>query len=78
MHIKRAANSGYIVRHDYDNQGAGEAYMPSTEHVFSSHGSMLKHVQSCMGPLEQPGTFKAAPTKAQGMAAARKHGRGVD
>lgn len=44
MHIKHADNGGYIVRHEYDNSMAGPSYMPSTEHAFSTHDEMMKHV----------------------------------
>ena len=44
IHIKRAMNGGYVVRHSYNNYGSGESYMPDQEHAFTSHAEMLKHV----------------------------------
>jgi len=44
LHIKHADNGGYVVRHDYDNSMAGPSYQPSTEHAFTTHDEMMKHV----------------------------------
>ena len=80
MTIKRAANNGFIVRHSYDNMGAGESYQPPTEHVFSKHGDMLKHVEQHMGRMGETATpdQKPAPTVAEGQKAANMRGGGVD
>ena len=79
MHIKRSANGGFIVRHQYDNSGAGESYQLPTEHVFKSHGEMMGHVKSYYGgaPPEAP-TQRPVATRAMGRAAARGRGRGLD
>jgi hypothetical protein len=61
--IRRAANGGYLVRHSYDNQGAGESYRPSEEHVFTSHQDLIAHVHkhtAADGPPAEAGG--AAPT----------------
>ena len=44
VHVKKAANGGFIVRHTFDNIGAGESYMPPKEHAFGSHREMMDHV----------------------------------
>lgn len=70
--IKRAENGGFIVRHHFDNSNSGPSYQPPTEHVFTKHADMVKHVG------EHLGGQKAAPTVAEGKAASRKRGAGVD
>lgn len=42
--IKRAKNGGFIVRHSFNNMGAGESYRMPEEHAFTDHASMLAHV----------------------------------
>lgn len=84
MHIRRAENGGYIVSHSYNNQGSGESYMPSTDHVVKNRRALRQHVDQHMGgPREEfsggfMGGQKAAPTPAAGRQAARKRGGGVD
>ena len=76
--IKRAVNGGFIVRHSFDNYGAGESYMPSQEHAFSDHASALRHVQKAMNGKPATSDQTAAPSKAAGVTAARTPGAGVD
>ena len=79
MHIRRAANGGFVVRHEYDNSNAGPSYMLPTEHVFKHHRDLQTHVTTHFGgaPPEAP-TQKPAPTVAEGKRAANKRGGGVD
>jgi hypothetical protein len=42
--IKHAKNGGYIVRHSFNNMGAGESYRTPEEHAFGDHKSMMAHV----------------------------------
>lgn len=42
--IKRAANGAYIVKHHFDNSGAGESYRQPEDHAFSSHKELMAHV----------------------------------
>ena len=48
LHVKAADNGGFIVRHSYDNIGAGESYQPPTEHAFKSHHDAQRHVKTQM------------------------------
>ena len=64
LNVKRVANGGYIVRHAYDNSGAGESYQPSTEHAFTSHAEVMKHIGKHLGGHDQaPASPKPAPSK---------------
>lgn len=81
--VKRAANKGYIATHHFDNSGAGESYRSPEDHAFSSHDEMLSHLTKWAYGSDTPsskmvGGQKAAPSKAAGRRASRKHGRGVD
>lgn len=85
MTIRRAASGGYIVRHAFNNENAGPSYAPSKEHIVRGGKELLAHVTEHMcGPYdeggEEPATpdQKRVPTKAQGRAAARMRGAGVD
>lgn len=81
MHIKRAANGGFIVRHEYDNSHSGPSYQPPTEHVFKTHSEMATHIKTHFGgaPPEAPvQTAGNAPTVAAGKKASRTRGAGVD
>jgi hypothetical protein len=44
--IKRAANGAFIVKHHFDNSGAGESYRSPEEHAFSGHKAMMAHVHT--------------------------------
>jgi hypothetical protein len=50
VHIKAAENSGYIVRHSYDNRDAGESWQRDKEYVVGSHNALMKHVKEHLGP----------------------------
>lgn len=80
--IRKAKNGGHIVRHSYDNQGAGMSYRPSEEHAFSDHKAMIAHVLKHTGG-KAPDAGEAAPTgvahKAKAAAPSKKtYGAGVD
>lgn len=46
--VRKGANGGHIVRHEYDNSGDGP-YKPSEEYPFEDGKAMLAHVAKHMG-----------------------------
>lgn len=84
VRIRRAANGGHIVTHEYDNSGAGESYMPPREHAFTSHKAMMAHVHKATGgKLDADGDRDARPAGVSGRPkaappTARTRGAGVD
>lgn len=76
VHVKKAANGGYIVRESFDNSTSGESYSPPREHAFSDRKAAGGHVMKWMG--QKPTAISTPPTKAQGRAVVRKRGAGVD
>ncbi len=50
VHIKAATNKGYIVRHSFDNYGAGESFQPAKEYAIGSHHALMKHISEHLGP----------------------------
>lgn len=82
--IRRAKNGGHIVRHSFDNMGAGESYRPSEEHAFSDHKSMMAHVHKhTSGSDKAPDAGETKPTGVAGKPKAapptkKTFGAGVD
>lgn len=81
--IKRAANKGYIVRHGYNNFGAGESYRPDEEHAFGDHKGMMAHVHKHTSGDKAPDAGEKAPTGVAHKAkaappTARSKGAGLD
>ena len=59
MHIRKAANGGFIARHDYHpsepDQAGQSVTPPSDEHAIPGMDELQQHVSSNMsGPLQQP------------------------
>ena len=77
MHIRKAANEGYIATHDFEKpQGGGGdmgdmATPPSEDHVLPNIQALQDHVGDHMGPQEeepepQPQQGQAGPGAAMG------------
>lgn len=67
--IKPSMNKGFIVRHSFDNSGAGPSYRPPQEHAFQDHKAMMAHVHKHTSggapPAGVAGKPKAAPPSAK-------------
>lgn len=54
MHIRHAANGGYIARHDFKQQpGAQQQPQEPEEHALPDMNSLSQHVQDNMVPMQQ-------------------------
>ncbi len=72
LNIQHAKNGGYIVRHSFNNMGAGESYRPPEEHVFADHGSLMSHLKKHTAPNpdadgDEPGDRMAGGPKTSGV-----------
>lgn len=74
--IKPSMNKGFIVRHSFDNSGAGMSYRQPQEHAFQDHKAMMahvhKHTSGGTAPTGVGKTSKVAPPTA------KTRGAGVD
>lgn len=62
--VKHAKNGGFIVRHSFDNSGAGESYRMPEEHAFSGHKEMMAHLHKHTSHGASPAGVGRAITKA--------------
>jgi len=73
MHIERADNGGFNVRHSFDQGGPDEEPTPDTTHALGDSNALLSHVADNFGgqmPQGAGASGPAAPAQAapqQGM-----------
>ena len=44
--LKRGKTGGHIVRHSFDNSGAGMSYRPSEEHALANDAALMQHLKT--------------------------------
>lgn len=65
MLIEKAANGGYVVEHQFDNENAGESYRRPEKHALADSDALAAHVTKHTSPASQAAAEADAADRAE-------------